>query len=70
MVDFSEKLLQKTEGKEGTEFSTEEREDFEKGLLRALYDREWCRDHGIDYVRPNVPLARIIFCREYYSRRQ
>jgi len=66
MVNFSEELLRTVEEKVDS-LPEEERENFERRLVNLLYCRGWCRENDIDYVNPDINLAKIIFFREHYS---
>jgi hypothetical protein len=35
-----------------------DRDKFDKLLLDVLYDRYWCRQHGINYTDPDVKKAK------------
>ena len=36
----------------------DEKKKFDRFLMDNLYDRYWCRENGIDYVNPNVGIAK------------
>jgi len=46
-----------------------ERERFEKLLIDVLYSRHWCRQHGIDYVNPDIDKAREELYKELLKKK-
>ena len=43
-----------------------ERKGFGKELVDCLYDRSWCAEHGVDYLNPDVGLAKAELYVELY----
>ncbi len=47
-----------------------ERRRFDNTLLDKLYDRDWCKQHRIDYVNPNVQKAKELLYNEMFNPRR
>jgi len=48
----------------------EKRQIFSDRLMDNLHNREWCREHGINYVDPNVQTAKERTYREIYGEKK
>ncbi len=44
-------------------------DQFHRMLMDVMYERDWCREHGIDYSDPSVQLAALALCQERYGQR-
>ncbi len=45
--------------------SAEQKNIFRATLYDSVNDREWCYEHGIDYVRPDIAKAAQILYNQY-----
>ena len=46
----------------------EKQKKFEEELMDILYDTWWFRDHGMDYVDPDIQKVKEILFREEYKQ--
>lgn len=64
---LKEKRLRKKIDRMILDLPKKERKHFSKELEDCLYDRGWCGDHKIDYLNPDLTLAKLKVYKELYK---